>query len=193
MKSKWWIGIVASLAVGIVVAAPSARAQFEIDPDHFDSPNRVPFDQSKTKANSEAAAATVRYEGRVRLPYSVQCNGKRLHPGKYAISLRADGKVGQVTLSRNDETMDIGGVVQKQARKAGSDALFVELSRGKRKLLEIQVAQLDLILSSSDSKPERIERLLLTESTNKKVRPRSVPDPRNVFSLVSPELTTKRS
>ena len=193
MKNKWWFGILASLAAGILLTAPSGRAQFEIDPDHFDSPNMGLFDQSKTRANSEAAAATVRYEGRVRLPYAVQCNGKRLHPGKYAISLRADGKVGQVTLSRNDETMDIGGVVQKQARKAGSDALFFELSRGKRKLLQIQVAQLDLILSSSDSKTERIERLLLTESTHKKVRPRSVPDPRNAFSLVFPELTTKKS
>ncbi len=187
MKNKWWFGILASLAAGIVLAAPSARAQFEIDPDHFDSPNVMPFDQSKTKANSEAAAATVRYEGRVRLPYAVQCNGKRLRPDKYSIFVRADGKVGQVTLDRKGEAMDIGGVVQKQARRAGRDALFVELNRGVRKLSEIQIAQLDLLLSSSDSRPERIERLLLTESSHKKVRPRPAPDSRNALSLVSPK------
>ena len=187
MKNKWWFGILASLAAGILLAAPSARAQFEIDPDHFDSPNIVPFDRSKTKANSEAVAATVRYEGRVRLPYSVQCNGRRLRPGKYAISLRANGKVGQVTLSRKDQTMDIGGVVRKQARRAGSDALFVEPNRGVRKLSEIQIAQLDLILSASDSRPERIDRFILTEFTHKKVRLRPAPDSRNSLSLVSPD------
>ena len=192
MKTKWWIGIVASLAVGIVVAAPSARAQFEIDPDHFDSPSVLPFAQPTTKANSEAAGTNIHYEGRFILPYSVRCKGKNLHPGKYSISLRADGKVGQARLNRNDETMDIAGVVQKQARSAGSNALVVELNRGTRKLSEIQIAQLDLILSSSDSKPERTERLLLTESTHKKVRP-PVPESRNVLSLVFPELTTKRS
>ena|SRR5215469_8927798 len=187
MKNKRWFGTLASLAAGILLAAPSARAQFEIDPDHFESPNMGPFHQSKTKANSEAAAATVRYEGRVRLPYSVQCNGRRLRQGKYAISLRSDGKVGQVKLSRKDETMHIGGVVEKQARRAGSDALFVVLNRGVRKLSQIQIAQLDLILSASDSRPERIDRFILTEFTHKKVRLRPASDSRNSLSLVSPD------
>jgi len=185
MKNKCWFGILANLAAGILLAAPSARAQFEINPDHFDSPNMVPFDQSKTKANSEGAVANVHYEGRFILPYSVRCNGKNLHPGKYSIFLRADGKVGQARLNRNDETMDIAGVVQKQARGAGSNALFVELNRGTRKLLEIQIAQLDLILSSSDSKPQRIDRLPLTESTRKSVQPGPIPNSRNGRTLLS--------
>ena len=50
MKNICWFGILASLAAGIVLAAPSARAQYEIDPDHFDSPNMVPFDQPKEAA-----------------------------------------------------------------------------------------------------------------------------------------------
>jgi len=35
MKNKWWFAILVSLAAGILLAAPSARAQFEIDPDHY--------------------------------------------------------------------------------------------------------------------------------------------------------------
>ena len=69
----------------------------------------------------------------------------------------------------------------------------MELNRGTRKLSEIQIAHLDLILdsslyivSTSDSKPKRIERLLLTESTHKKVRPRPVPDSRNALFLSFP-------
>ena len=113
MKNRWWFGILTSLAAGIALAAPPARAQFDIDPDHFDSPSIVPFDQPRTKANSERAIANVHYEGRFTLPYSVQCNGKRLRPGKYSISLRADGKVAQATLNQKGETIAIGGVVQK--------------------------------------------------------------------------------
>jgi len=105
MKNRSWFGILAGLAAGIVLAAPSARAQAEIDPDHFDSPNMVPFDRPQTKANSEAAVATFRYEGRFNLPYTVHCNGKSLRPGRYSISLRADGKVGQATLNQK-ETQD---------------------------------------------------------------------------------------
>src|SRR5438309_8431567 len=108
MKNRSRFGILAGLAAGIVLAAPSARAQAEIDPDHFDSPNMVPFDRPQTKANSEAAVATFRYEGRFNLPYTVHCNGKSLRPGRYSISLRADGKVGQATLNQKDQTIGIG-------------------------------------------------------------------------------------
>ena len=200
MKNRWWFGILTSLAAGIALAAPPARAQFEIDPDHFDSPSMVHFDHPRTEANSEGAVANVHYEGRFTLPDSVQCNGERLCPGKYSISLRADGKIGQATLNQKNETIGIGVVAQKQARRAGGDALVVELNRGTRKLSEIQIAHLDLILdsrlsiaSTSDSKPKRIARLLLTESTHKRVRPRHVPDSRNTLSLVPPKLTTKNS
>jgi len=175
MKNRSWFGILAGLAAGIVLAAPSARAQAEIDPDHFDSPNMVPFDRPQTKANSEAAVATFRYEGRFNLPYTVHCNGKSLRPGRYSISLRADGKVGQATLNQKDQTIGIGGVVEQQARKERNDALVVERNRGKRNLSEIQVAELDLILdprslivSARDSKPNRVDRLPLTETTQKK-------------------------
>ena len=175
MRDRSWLGISAVLAAGIVLAASSARAQFEVDPDHFDSPNMVPFDRPKTEANSEAAGVTVRYEGRFNLPYAVQCNGKILRPGKYSISLRVDGKVGQATLNQKDQTTGIGGVVQKRAHKAGSDALVVELNRGSRNLSNVQIAQLDLILdtrlpvaSPSDSKSQRIDRVPLTETTLKK-------------------------
>ena len=193
MKNRWQFGILTSLAAWIALAAPLARAQFEIDPDHFDSPTLAPSDEPRTKADPEGPVANVDYEGRFTLPYSVQCKGKRLRPGKYSISFRADGKVGQATLNRKGKTIGVGGFVQKQARKAGGDALVIELNRGTRKLSEIQIAQLDLILdprlsiaSTSESKSKRIERLLLTESTHKKVRPRPVAHSRNALSVVSP-------
>jgi len=61
VKNRWWSGVLANLAVGNALAGPSARAQFEIDPDHLDSPTTVPFDQLRTKANSEGAVANVHY------------------------------------------------------------------------------------------------------------------------------------
>jgi hypothetical protein len=51
----------------------------------------------------------------------------------------------------------------------------VELNRGSRNLSKVQIAQLDLILdtrlpvaSPSDSKSQRIDRVPLTETTQKK-------------------------
>ena len=194
MKNRWQFGVLTSLVAWIVVAGPLARAQFEIDPDHFDSPS---VDEPRTKADPEGAVANVHYEGRFTLPYSVQCKGKRLRPGNYSISLDADGRVVRTTLNQKGEKIDFGGLVQKQARSAGGNALVVELNRGTRELSKIQIAQFDLILdprlsmaSTSVSKPKHIERLLLTESSHKRVRLRSVLDSRNALSRVS-DLTTR--
>ena len=38
----------AALSCLIALGAPPARAQFEIDPDHFEAPNTEPFDKVKT-------------------------------------------------------------------------------------------------------------------------------------------------
>src|SRR6516162_8437606 len=40
--------------------APPARAQFEIDPDHFESPNVEPFDKVKTHASSDVGTISLK-------------------------------------------------------------------------------------------------------------------------------------
>lgn len=172
MKVVSMIGILAGLTACSALGGPSARAQSEIDPDHFESPNVEPLEKVKSKANSEAM--TIRYEGKFSLPYEVQCNGKRLPPGRYSVSIRSDGEVGQATLNQKDKTIGILGVVQKQAHKRGSDTLIVELQGKVRRLSAIQVAELDLIFDArsqiayySNSKRESTDRLPLLQTVQK--------------------------
>ena len=84
------IGILAGLIALSALGGPPSCAQSEIDPDHFESPNVEPFEKAKSNANSEAM--TLRYEGKFSLPYEVQCNGRRLPPGRYSVSVRSDEK-----------------------------------------------------------------------------------------------------
>src|SRR6516164_2603832 len=128
----------------IAVGASTARAQAEIDPDHFEAPNMEPFD--KVKIDTSSNVGTIRYDGKFRLAHAVQCNGKSLRPGRYRVSLRYDGKVARATLNRDGQTIGIGGVVHRQAHRRGNDALLVELQGTTRRLSAIQIAKLDFVL-----------------------------------------------
>jgi hypothetical protein len=172
MKALSMIRLFAGLMALSVLGGRPARAQSEIDPDHFESPNLEPFGKANSNANSEAMK--VRYEGKFSLPYEVHCNGRRLPPGRYSVSVRSDGEVGQATLNQKDKTIGIPGIVQKQTHKRGSEALIVELRGKVRRLSAIQVAELDLVFNSElqienspNGNPRRIEKLRLTGAPKK--------------------------
>jgi hypothetical protein len=159
----------AALSGLLPLGAPPARAQFEIDPEHFESPNVEPFNKVKTDAGSDVGR--ISYDGKFRLAYSVACNGKSLRPGRYSVSLRYDGTVARATLNHDGQTIGIGGVVHRQAHSRGSDALLVERKGTTRRLSAIQVAKLDFVLDPEPritnptyGEPWRLERLPLTET-----------------------------
>jgi hypothetical protein len=138
MKVVSIVGILAGLSGLIAIGAPSARAQSEVDPDHFESPNVESFERAKI--NTSRGAMAIRYDGKFTLPYTVQCSGKSLPPGRYSVSLHSDGKVGHATLNQGGKTTAIAGVINKQGRKRGDDALLVERNGNTRRLSAIQVA-----------------------------------------------------
>ena len=166
MKAMLIVGFLPCLTVLVALTAPCVSAQSEIDPDHFESPNTEPFSLSKPNADSQVAE--MRYEGRFALPYSVLYSGNKLAPGKYTISLRSDGKVGQATLSLRGQTVAIAGVVQRHSHKRNSNTLIVEAKGKIRTLSAIQVAEFDFVFdtyrqtdSLSNSKPRHFEKLPL--------------------------------
>jgi hypothetical protein len=126
MKVVSIVGILAGLSGLIAIGAPSARAQSEVDPDHFESPNVESFERAKI--NTSRGAMAIRYDGKFTLPYTVQCSGKSLPPGRYSVSLHSDGKVGHATLKQRGRAIGIPVVVQKQAHKYDINALIVELN-----------------------------------------------------------------
>jgi hypothetical protein len=164
MKAISAAKIYVALAAFAIFGVPHAYAQEGYD--HFDAPNMEPFE--KTKINTNSQAASVRLERNFSLPYSVQCNGKSLPPGKYLLSLSSDGRIAQLTLKGAGQAMKFEGLAQKPAPDRRPDALVVERSGRSRQLSVIQFAQLDLILSPdpglahpSDGKPRTIEKLPL--------------------------------
>jgi|SRR5215469_8721339 len=173
MKVVPIIKILASLWGLLVLAGPPAHAQSEIDPDHFELANEHAFEKAKKNASSEATE--IRYDGKFSLPYTVQCNGRNLHPGEYSVSLRSDGKVGQATLNQEGRAIEIRGVIHKQPHKSVGEALVVALIGQTRNLSAIQVAEVELVFEpkpqregSSDGKPRQFEKLPLTETVPKK-------------------------
>jgi hypothetical protein len=175
---KWQVLVILAVLSGaIALGGPPARAQSEIDPDHFESPNVGAFDRTKTDASSEVE--TIRYDGKFRLPYSVECNGKSLRAGRYSVSLRSNGKVVRATLNQGGQGIGIVGVVvRKRVNRRRNDALIVELKGTKRRLSAIQVAKLDFVLEpepqTENSVQTRLERLPLTETVLKNDERRAI-------------------
>jgi hypothetical protein len=136
-----------------------AYAQFEIDPDHFETP-----------AESTQAAKT-HYEGKFTLPYTVQCHGRSLPPGKYSVSLDSDGKTGQATLLGKGQAVTVQGIVRRQSRPSRG-ALVVERTGGMTQLSMIHAAQLDLkfnggVEHASGVGQKRIETLVLIPTNSR--------------------------
>jgi hypothetical protein len=167
MKVAPVIRILAGVAILLVVGGQAARAQSEVDPDHFDSPNTERFPQPKGK-ESTVVVTEQRFNGTFMLPYTVKCAGKRLVAGHYSVSLRSDGKVGRVMLNRKNQSLEIAGVVQKQTSNLGPSVVYVALSGSARRLLAIRLAELDLVFDANQQlhqgaggRPARIEKLSL--------------------------------
>jgi hypothetical protein len=169
-KSMKVASVIRILACSIglaAVGASGAYAQSEIDPDHFESPSVEPFDTAEASASGDAGDN--HYDGKFSLPYAVQRNGKSLRSGKYSVSLHSSGKVSQAILNHKGEAVGVAGLIPKQERKRGNDALVVKQNGKTHRLSAIQVAELKLVFdralqveSSSGNTPTRTERLPLT-------------------------------
>ena len=85
-----------------LVGGSRAHAQFEIDPDHFET------------TDTPTQAAKTHYVGKFTLPYTVQCDGRSLPSGKYSISLDSDGRIAHVTLLRKGQDFRIQGIAQNK-------------------------------------------------------------------------------
>jgi hypothetical protein len=160
-----YIGLLGSVTSG----ASFAYSQSEIDPDHFDSPNTEPMPQPRA---ADSKVTQLRYDGTFSVPYSVLCNGKKLAPGKYSISVRFDGKVTQATLSQKGHAIEIAGVVPTDAPKQHNkrnEIVVVESNKKEPALSVARVAGFNFVFDrklradpSPYHKAARAEKVLLT-------------------------------
>jgi len=131
-----------------MLGSSGAYAQAEIDPDHFDSPNIQPVSRPKTP---DREAAVTRYDRAVALPYRVWRNGTQLAPGKYSISLRSDGNLGQATLKQNGNAVEIARVVRMDATKQLGEVLVVENNQSGRTLSVVRARGFDFVFDLKQS------------------------------------------
>jgi hypothetical protein len=88
MKALSRMTILAGLAALAALAAPGAKAQSEIAPDSFDSPNTVPLEQSKGMVVNMADSP--RHEHTLIAAHNVQGNTKEPSARVYAAAVIAD-------------------------------------------------------------------------------------------------------
>jgi hypothetical protein len=151
MKHPRFTQYLINLAVLVALGVPRAYAQFEIDPDHYETRDPEPLQQSKTRP--VAQAAKIHYEGNFTLAYPLQCNGQNLPPGKYSVSLDSDERTAQVALNRNSQVLRVQGIPRRQNRHGRPNALLVERNGKTNQLSLIHVAQLDLIFDADLKQP----------------------------------------
>lgn len=163
------VWMVLSALVFVTLEYASARAQQEVDPDHFDSASTEPAPRLKDADGNVKAA---RFDGNFSLPYAVRCRGKKLSPGKYSILLRSDGRVAHGVLKSGAQAIEIASVVHTQAPSRINDVV-VESKQNMRTLSAIRIAGLVFVFdtSAADSseltKNRRVDILPLTVSVSK--------------------------
>jgi hypothetical protein len=175
VKADHVMRLLVVLAGLATLATPRCYGQSDAFPDQFDSPNAEPFPQPKTKEGDAAKTGKVRFDGQVTLPYRLRCAGKRLLPGRYTISLRSDGKTGWATLNQKGQSFEIAGAVRLPADPHTRNILLVECLGKAHRLSAIHVKEMELVFDSdpqvehtSDGKPRRTEKLLLTRTSSQK-------------------------
>jgi len=141
MKFKTVVKTSALIAsLGFVSLLPTqVRAQAEVAPDQFPS---LP---------AEWNAPKVAFAGKLSLPYGVQCSGKNLKPGQYAVSVKSEGASRTVTISGTGASVNMRARLVPANRGPKGSALLVRKSDAGHKLEGIYVAALNATLYVENS------------------------------------------
>jgi hypothetical protein len=135
-------------AVGALLA-PSLRAQSEIAPDHFDSPDMVPFNQPKLQATAKPVSS--HYQGKVTLSHRVRCNGTTLAPGNYQVSLRSNGSTVELSLNRRGRVVTMTGTAYEEAINTERGYVVVERRGNARRLSVVHIGLVEVAFAPEKS------------------------------------------
>jgi len=152
MNATSKITMAITLGAFAALAAPAARAQSEVSPDHFDS-DMASFDarRAATQTTGVAHAASVDYSGRVTLAHRVRVNGKTLAAGNYVVALHSDGKTVELRLNRRGETVAVQTVAYRSVPSAEWGYLVVERRGNARRVSVIHAGRLQLVFAPEAS------------------------------------------
>lgn len=133
--------------------APAVRAQADAMPNAdefpFEAPQVTPAAQPTQLASARAANAN--FEGKVSLPFDVQCGAKNLKAGQYLLSVKSQGTGRVVTLQSAGQSMTMRVHQVSANRAATQSALLLHKSNEGRRLEAVYVEGLNATLYLSAS------------------------------------------
>jgi hypothetical protein len=130
-------------ALGLACLLPmTARAQSEVAPDEFafsaaETTVAQPVVAIQTKAN---------FEGKISLPYGVNCAGKNLEAGEYIVSVRSEGSARVVTIHGGGASVNMPAHEVRVNQAASQSALLVRKSGQGHKVEAVYVEGLGTTL-----------------------------------------------
>jgi hypothetical protein len=120
----------------------TARAQSDVMPDEF------AFSAETTTVAQPVAAtqAKANFEGKISLPYGVNCAGKNLKPGAYMVSVKSEGSVRVVTIHGGGASVNMHAREVRADGVASRSALLVRKSGQGHKVEAVYVEGLGATL-----------------------------------------------
>jgi hypothetical protein len=166
MKATRFVkGSILTAALGIACLLPAtARAQADVAPDIYDATGVQVMGASQPVQVASNTEPTADFHGQFILANEVNCNGMKLAPGSYSLSVKWNGSTRVVTIQRDGADM-ILRVREVTQRPAGSQSALLLRHAGQARTLEaVYVRQLNATLyldgnSDANHKSARTERL----------------------------------
>jgi hypothetical protein len=128
----------------VSMLAPAARAQADAMPNA----DEFPFEAPQATATQPAHLTTVKlasadFEGKVSLPFDVQCGATNLKAGQYLLSVKSQGTSRVVTLHGANQNMTMRVHQVSANRGASQSALLLRKSSEGRRLEAVYVEGLN--------------------------------------------------
>jgi hypothetical protein len=127
-------------ALGLACLLPAtARAQSDVMPDEFAFSDTTP-------AAQPAAVQAANFDGKISLPYAVNCAGKNLEPGEYMVSVRSEGSARVVTIHGGGARVNMQAREVRVKEATNHSALLVRKSGQGHKVEAVYVEGLGATL-----------------------------------------------
>jgi hypothetical protein len=128
-------------ALGLACLLPAtARAQSDAMPDEF------AFVDTTPAAQPVVAIQAANFEGKISLPYGVNCAGKNLKAGEYLVSVKSEGSSRVVAIHGRGENVNMRVREVRVNQAASHSALLVRKSGEGRKVEAVYVEGLGATL-----------------------------------------------
>lgn len=142
MKGMWTKGMLTVAGLAVICFWPSTtHAQAEVSPDNYPIENAAPIAQPQV-----AQAQPTEFQGKISLPFQVQCGEKKLAAGQYTVAVKTEGAKKTVVLHKDGNEVKLAVRQIAPASKTGKSALLVQSAGNKRMLQAVYVASMNAIL-----------------------------------------------